>query len=85
MIFCINIDTNSYIILLFSPFLFFLFLSFIYREKLKAKFASQGAHVKGQERRVKVSTLKPTVVDDKKLTATLKKIGVSAIANVEEG
>jgi len=24
-------------------------------------------------------------VDDKKLTATLKKIGVTAIANVEEG
>ena len=55
------------------------------REKLKAKFASQGPHVKGQERRVKVSTLKPAAVDDKKLTAALKKIGVTAIAGVDEG
>ena len=54
------------------------------REKLKAKFGNNRTGGKGSVRRKKKTVHKTATSDDKKLTSSLKKLGVSNIPAIEE-
>ena len=54
------------------------------REKVKAKFGNNRTGGKGSVRRKKKTVHKTATSDDKKLTSSLKKLGVSNIPAIEE-